>query len=85
LTGIVVSELPELQVNHDQGPKSPVEEEQVNPVPFIAHSKPPVAGNEREIDSQLQQEMFELAKERLFEVIPSTHPCAQEIPAPTGP
>ena len=61
-------EFAQLQVNDDEGAKMPMEEEEINPIPFVAHPKPLLARHKSKIVAQLEQEMFEMKDQRLFQL-----------------
>ncbi len=46
-----------------------MKEQQVDPVPLIAHAKSPLPADEGELAAQLEQEALELRDERLFEFV----------------
>jgi hypothetical protein len=63
-----VGKLADLQVDDNQTAQSPMEEKQVDAIPFCADTEPPLARNEREIVAEFQKESFELPDKRVFEI-----------------
>jgi hypothetical protein len=49
LSGIGVRELADLQIDNNETAQTPIEEQQVDAVPFRAYAEPPLARNECEI------------------------------------
>ena|ERR1035438_3016 len=56
LSGVGVGKLADLQVDDNQAAQSPMEEKQVDAIPFCADTEPPLARNEREIVAEFQKE-----------------------------
>ena len=56
LPRIGMRELAELEVDDDEAAESPVEEEQVDPIPLVSDPEPPLAAGKGEVASQLEEE-----------------------------
>lgn len=68
LAGVGVGELAELQVDDDETAQLAVEEDEVDPVPLVAHAEPPLPPDEGEGTTELEQKRLELLDEGLFEL-----------------
>ena len=68
LSGIRISEAIRLEVDDDQTAQTPVEEKKIDPKPSIVEAKSLLASEKSEVVTQLQQEVREMADERLFEI-----------------
>ena len=68
LAGIRVRELPELEIDHDQAAQQSVKEDEIDPVPFVIEPQPPLAPDEREIVSQLEEKCLQSRDERNFQI-----------------
>jgi hypothetical protein len=53
LSRIGVSKFTKFQLDNDQASKPSMEEEQIDPIPFCAHSQPFLTSNESKIIAQL--------------------------------
>ena len=67
LPGIGVGEFADFQIDDDEAPESPVEEQQVDAIPLVADPQPLLPGDEGELIPQLQQELLQVPDERLFQ------------------
>ena len=68
LSGIRISESIRLEVDDYQTAQTPVEEKKIDPKPSIVEAKSLLASEKGEVVTQLQQEIREIADERLFEI-----------------
>src|SRR5262249_23300453 len=58
----------EFQVDDDEASKRSVKEDQVDPVPRIAHAQSSLSADEREVPAELEEEVLEVADERLLDL-----------------
>ncbi len=68
LAGIGVRELPELEVDHDKAAQQAMEEDEIDPVPLVIKPQAPLAPDEREIVSQLEEECLQSRDECSFQI-----------------
>ena len=68
LAGVGVGEGAELEINDDEAAQAAVEEEEVHAIPDIADAEAALASDEGEVAAEFEQEVFEMADERVFEV-----------------
>jgi len=68
LSGISVRELADFEIDNDQATQSPMEEQQVDTIPFRADAEPSLAPNKCEVIAEFQEKSFEFVDERIFEI-----------------
>ena len=68
LSGIRITESIRLEVYDEQTTETPVEEKKIDTKPRIVEAKSLLASEKSEVVTQLQQEVREMADERLFEI-----------------
>jgi hypothetical protein len=68
LSGVGVRKLTDLKVDNNEATQTPMEEQQVDAIPFRAYAEPPLARNKREIVAELHKESFKLRDEPVFEI-----------------
>ena len=61
-------ERPELQIDHDKAAKRAMEEEKIDAAPSVADAETPLSSYEREIAAELEEKVFEVPDERIFEL-----------------
>ena len=66
LTGIGVGELAALEIDDHEATELAMEEQQIDPVPFVSDAKPTLSANESKIAAQLQKKSLEMQNERFF-------------------
>ena len=74
LPSVGVSELSKFQVNDDEAAEFAMEEQQIDSIPFVAHSQPALTRDEREVATELGFGVFvfqskELQHERIFDFL----------------
>jgi len=68
LSGVRISESIRLKVDDDQTAQTPMEEKKIDTKPRIVEAKPLLASEKGEVVTKFQQEIREMADERLFEI-----------------
>ena len=66
LTGIGVGELAALEIDDHEATELAMEEQQIDPIPFVSDAKPTLSANESKIAAQLQKKSLEMQNERFF-------------------
>src|SRR5581483_9940669 len=69
LAGVRMGELSDFQVDDDEAPQAPVEEEQVDAVPFIANAQTLLASDKCEIAAEFHEKILQSANECFFQIV----------------
>ena len=61
-------ELAKFQIDQNKASQATMEEQQIDAIPLVANSQALLPSYEREVAPQFEEEMFEVANERVFKV-----------------
>jgi hypothetical protein len=68
LAGIGVRELSALEIDDNEAAELAMEEEQINPIPFVANAEAALTPDKSEIAAEFQKETLQVQDERFFDV-----------------
>ena len=68
LPGIGVGELAKLQVDDDEAAQTPVEEQQIDPIPLAADAQAALASDKGKIAAEFHEESLQMTDEGVLEI-----------------